>query len=636
MKFYYRVLNELNTEEKNFETIYNKAFAFKDSVMFEYSENMMIKTVTYAECEKDAKRIAYSLQNLLKEEYRHRPIGLLMPNSEKWAAVFFGLLMAGFKPLLLNTAAPESLIKTCLNHAGTDICITDTDREGMINAYSLTDEGEPEICFEDEIILCTSGTMGEPKLCAYNGKQIISQIITAKTIIKYTPEIKSYIDKSGKNLKVLTLLPFCHIYGLVANLLWFSVFGQTFVQLKDINPETITNTCRLHEVTHIFSPPLLWNTLEKTIRRTAKKEGLEKKLELGIKISSFLNAISPSLAKSASKKLFKQVHSKAFGSAVDYCISGGGSISKETLKLINGIGYFLTNGYGMTEVGITSLVLSRRHKKLASGSVGHPLPSAEYMIDEDGVLNVRGDSCFVASYRNGQRTARDTSEWFKTGDIFELTKDGYVFKGRQDDMINLENGERIGPDEIELNFKSEYIKSLCAFAVNEDSKDRIILIAEPVSFRADIIRMLSEYLIETNNSLPAAYRASKVLISKNALPVSLNAKVSRRRVKEGIMSGTISGVSAADRTNAELSEAINEAKKELLKDIISCFAEVIDNEAYEINENTSFVYDLAGNSMEYFLLLDKVAAKCGVKVDGALGLTTPGEFADYILEAERT
>ena len=38
------------------------------------------------------------------------------------------------------------------------------------------------------------------------------------------------------------------------------------------------------------------------------------------------------------------------GDKVKFCISGGGYLSNDTLRTINGLGYPLYNGYGMTEI----------------------------------------------------------------------------------------------------------------------------------------------------------------------------------------------------------------------------------------------------------------------------------------------
>ena len=49
--------------------------------------------------------------------------------------------------------------------------------------------------------------------------------------------------------------------------LWFSFFGKTMVYLKDKDPKTILETCRVHHVTHFFAVPLVWNNIAQGINR---------------------------------------------------------------------------------------------------------------------------------------------------------------------------------------------------------------------------------------------------------------------------------------------------------------------------------------------------------------------------------
>ena len=117
----------------------------------------------------------------------------------------------------------------------------------------------------------------------------------------------------------------------------------------------------------------------------------KRKFEKGIKISLALQNIFPELGAKIARKMFKRITSLIFGDSIKFTISGGGYISDEALKLINGIGYPLFNGYGSTEIGITSVELRKKAKYRILGSVGKPFKSLEYQINGD-VLEVRGKS----------------------------------------------------------------------------------------------------------------------------------------------------------------------------------------------------------------------------------------------------
>jgi long-subunit acyl-CoA synthetase (AMP-forming) len=69
---------------------------------------------------------------------------------------------------------------------------------------------------------------------------------------------------------------------------------------------------------------------------------------------------------------------------VQFCISGGSYIKASSLRLMNALGYPLHNGYGMSEIGITSVELGRKMQDRLKASIGYPFKSVEYKVDADG------------------------------------------------------------------------------------------------------------------------------------------------------------------------------------------------------------------------------------------------------------
>ena len=112
------------------------------------------------------------------------------------------------------------------------------------------------------------------------------------------------------------------------------------------------------------------------------------KFEKGMRVSRAIGNL-PVIGKLFSKTAFKELRENIFGESVQFMISGGSAISENVLEFFNAIGYHLANGYGMTEIGITSVELSKNKKLLNSGWVGRPFSGVEYKI-EDGQLFVRG------------------------------------------------------------------------------------------------------------------------------------------------------------------------------------------------------------------------------------------------------
>jgi malonyl-CoA/methylmalonyl-CoA synthetase len=121
-------------------------------------------------------------------------------------------------------------------------------------------------------------------------------------------------------------------------------------------------------------------------------------------------------------------------------------------------GHAILERYGMTE---TFMNISNPYDgERRPGTVGKPLPGVEVRIvsstgddvpeGEEGELLVRGPNVFAGYWRRPDATtAAVTNSWFKTGDIGQLSADGYItLCGRMGDVI-ISGGFNIYPREIE-------------------------------------------------------------------------------------------------------------------------------------------------------------------------------------------
>lgn len=155
----------------------------------------------------------------------------------------------------------------------------------------------------------SSNTSSHLKICSYTGEQFYYQVKDSSYIIKESMSIKKHYNGE---LKLLTFLPFYHIFGLVAVYTWFCFFSRTLVLLKDFNPKTILNTVIEHKVTHIFAVPLFWEKIYKTAIEKIKERGEKtyKKFQKGLGISKILgnSSITHGLfAKGAFKELRENI-----------------------------------------------------------------------------------------------------------------------------------------------------------------------------------------------------------------------------------------------------------------------------------------------------------------------------------------
>ena len=95
-------INKLNSSNKEFKDIFNIIHDLENNVFSEISDGYKIKSLTYKEIKEQSilmgKYISNKLSNIEKDSF----VGIMMDNSNTWVEVFWGLLMSGFKPMLLN------------------------------------------------------------------------------------------------------------------------------------------------------------------------------------------------------------------------------------------------------------------------------------------------------------------------------------------------------------------------------------------------------------------------------------------------------------------------------------------------------------------------------------------------------
>ena len=114
-------------------------------------------------------------------------------------------------------------------------------------------------------------------------------------------------------------------------------------------------------------------------------------------------------------------------------------------------GMFVVQTYGSTETcgdGIINYAQDAKH----IGAVGQGNDYLDYKIAEDGELCMRGDSIMLGYYKDPEATAEviDADGWFHTGDLARKDEDGYYFlTGRKKNLIILDSGENISPEELE-------------------------------------------------------------------------------------------------------------------------------------------------------------------------------------------
>jgi Long-chain acyl-CoA synthetases (AMP-forming) len=370
-------LDELK-EDKSFKNLFSIMCGSADKVAAEYQENSVIKKLTYTDYERISVNGASRLSRLLAGVERNTFVALKVANNPLWPAAFWSIVMAGYRPLLIDAACDDSQVMHILRQAGSRAVVSDAPvsiggvlcipPEDFLSVDAASVAYSP--VFSDAMALCTSGTTATPKVYVYGECAICDQVLLAEHVYRNNRQI----IHPGE-IKQLAFLPFHHIFGFIAVYLWYAFFGKTIVYIAKKTAEVILSACKEHKVTHVYAVPLLWNNVAKGILRKARMQGeatYEKLLgacDISIRLQRRLGSAG---RKIVSRLFFREIQEKLVGSSIQFLISGGGHIQPETLKVVNAIGYPLYSGFGMTETGIDSVELSNKIDSRLDASVGRP------------------------------------------------------------------------------------------------------------------------------------------------------------------------------------------------------------------------------------------------------------------------
>ncbi|MBO7503421.1 MAG: AMP-binding protein [Clostridia bacterium] len=575
-KYCFNCIDMLKNGEHTYKGIFKVYSTHKDMPAVEYRLDGQIKKLSFTDVELVsgycADRILEKMQGVSKGF-----VCFKLANCPEWFEIFWGILMAGCCPFLIDARHDEKLTQyfideggavaiitndghqyeNCLTIAASDIIKLDKRQilEIAVNADRTSKTAIERIdSYEwgNEVALCTSGTTSTAKIFIYNDEAIFNQVMNAGPIIRAD---KNICDDREK--RMLCFLPLNHIFGFMANYLWYSFFGASQVLPDRMAPSVLLQTCRDHKVTHILAVPLLVNNIAKGIKGKLSKQSKFKQFMFNfmLNLSIFAQRIGPDFGIAVAKALFnKTVLKELAGNSIQCIICGGGHVLPESLRIINGIGYYTLCGFGMTEVGISSMERRRKIKYRLQGVVGVPVVSMEYKIvpfnDNDqsaGELVMRGGSIHSGMLKNGKHAPAATDEdgWFRSGDIGRLEKGALYIEGRLKEVVVNESGENVYPDELEDSFLNiEGVKAFTVLGINKGGgsvyEDIVIVCQTEPAYVDDpeLTEKLRKEIAARNAELPVYKKLNYCLITKEDLPLSNGIKIRRVVIKREVEDGS--------------------------------------------------------------------------------------------------
>ena len=621
---------QLETSQKDLKAIFNIMFRAQDNILCETNDGFRMQRYTYGQMHRRICRAAGALY--AKVGATHAYVALEMENSPDWIVAFWAILMSGNKPYLVNMRYPESLTCGILKTLKTEYVLCSTHTELPGTAIPMAElEGDypdaPEDVFENELAFSSSATSMNEVICFYTGLQVSEQILNFRQIVKESPRIANHYKGM---LKQLAFLPFYHVFGLFAVYFWFTFFGRTLVFLRDYSADTILKTCRRHEVTHIFAVPMLWHTVEKQVRAEVAKQGpkKEKQLNRALTFTTALQNLFPGLGANVAKRMLRQVTDKLFGPSVMFCINGGSYLRDSAMELLNGIGYSMHNGYGMSEIGITSVELRRRPKDRNRNSIGHPFTAVSYRLNDEGILQVKGGTLCVKKLVNGEPAV--TQEWFDTGDRMECHDGHYYIHGRRSDTVIGENGENINPDTVEKAFMPDGVQQFSVLGLPGADGQELSLVAQIHAYTTqEQVNRIRDYFYSVNDTFPKASAVKKFYFTFDEMAPPTAVKVSRAQLVKKIEDGQ---VKLTEFREFKVAGADGDGETPLLREVCRIIAKVLEAEEETITPQTHIFYDLGATSIQYFSILSALAEHFTITEYSSSDVYryTPKEICEYI------
>ena len=195
---------------------------------------------------------------------------------------------------------------------------------------------------------------------------------------------------------------------------------------------------------------------------------------------------------------------------------------------------------GLTETSGTVAANPMPPGERKPGSVGLACGNEIKIIDEDGndcptdvvgEIVIRGANLLDHYYKNPQATeSAFAGDWFRTGDLGLLDRDGYLFiTGRLKELI-IRGGENIAPREIDdILYKHDAVLEAAAVGVDDANYGQEVVACV---VRRDGCACSEEELIQLCESAVGKYKSPKRIYFMDELPKGPSGKILRLKLPD--------------------------------------------------------------------------------------------------------
>ncbi|MCK6371819.1 MAG: AMP-binding protein, partial [Gammaproteobacteria bacterium] len=507
------------------------------------------------------------------------PILLFAPNSTGWLVGCLGSVCAGALPVPVDCQSAERDLAGILAHSGARRALaTDEsakrlraarDDLAIIRLETLAEDGEwparpgatrslpgllPALRSEEPAVLFyTSGTTGAPKGVPLSHRNLLSNL-----------QALLAAELAGPEDRLLLPLPLHHTYPFTCGLLGSLATGAALVLPAAVTGPELVAAIRAGGATLLLGVPRLY---------TALLGGIEARItagRLGGSVYRRLQQLAAMLPRTwrirVGRTLFRRLHEQ-MGPTLRTLASGGARLEPEVATRLEGLGWEVLSGYGLTETSPILAFNVRGH--VCHESVGRPLPGIELRVatedgDGAGEVQARGANVFSGYRGDPDATAGafTADGWFRTGDLGRFDAGGFLhLVGRSKEIIVLPDGKKVAPENIEeLLIASPLIRE--AAVLERDGRLAALIVPDQSALRergaVRLASMMREEIEAISMRLPAWQRIADYRLVYEPLPRTPLGKLQRFLIggryaatAADMCAGAAAAVSAADRALLE-------------------------------------------------------------------------------------
>ncbi len=418
---------------------------------------------------------------------------LFLPLNTAYTAPELEYFLGDAEPrvAVIDPSALDRLRPLAAQH-GTKLLTLDAQGQGTLTEQA----GQAPGSFENAVrglgdlaaILYTSGTTGRSKGAMLSQNNLLSN---AKTLVKAW--------RFTAQDTLLHALPIFHVHGLFVAMNITLLAGGKAIFLPKFDLDVMIE--KMPQATSLMGVPTFYTRLLSDVRFTK---------ELTSHMRLFISGSAPLLA---------ETH-REFEARTGHRILERYGMTETTMST--------SNPYeGERRAGTVGPVLPGVEARIVHGESGDILPQGEI-----GVLEVRGDNVFKGYWRMPEKTAEEFREdgFFITGDIAQISEDGYVtIVGRAKDLV-ISGGYNIYPKEVEgeIDALDGVLESAVIGVPHPDFGEAVVAVV----VKDGSAEVMAAGIISTLQERLAKFKCPKLVSFTQALPRNTMGKVQKAELRK--------------------------------------------------------------------------------------------------------